>query len=699
MIPENKDRILTTRGASGQGAFTISEEGIAHIMGILRDGIYTDRVLAVLREYGANAWDAHRMSNQAGRPIEVHVPMHTQPELKIRDHGPGLSEEQMFANFAAYGASTKRDSNSAVGMLGIGSKAGFAYSDSFVVTSWHGGQRVVYVAAIDESDQGKLSIMHRSACSPDETGIEISIAVKPRDVEEFRSKAMELFRWYNPQPQINMTLPNPKHSWDECPYGFLESSGMGGSIWVAIMGCVPYRINLDQVRSKIAQQLFYGYAGVVRFDIGEVDISASREELKYSERTKKVLAERINQMVDHYVELCIKKVQAQDQTPWERRILVRSLGEILSFSKSQEIKEFSTSYVRLWTKNEDAPKTFYLRKGKDSSVTGVDVHKNTRLVVRDTRKPLSGYDGDFDRWNDTVVMPIAGFKLEAIREELETFIQVNQLTGIPVVDISTFPWVQRKVAQKNTKYAGRRFTFLGTYKTSRPSDNWEVREEEPDEDDVFVVISKFDGEKYKFLQEYERLKRHLTNLGQEKLLPEVIVGYKTTEKQPVDETELEGTEFQVAAEQIRKSANEAVKGQVEDALWAERFIDMPSYWTNRSSVAEQHKKHREKLALLPAGHPLRLYLEARVEAWYRHSKNDEDRRSALSSLISTEQIARRADAEEALCVAYPMFRLSHAGPQELLFSSTELWIQYVLTVDLARSATQAEEKKKEQEEE
>ena len=51
--------------------------------------------------------------------------------------------------FLLAGASTKRGSNLAVGTLGIGRLSGFAYGDSFVVESRHGGVCSTYVAVID----------------------------------------------------------------------------------------------------------------------------------------------------------------------------------------------------------------------------------------------------------------------------------------------------------------------------------------------------------------------------------------------------------------------------------------------------------------------------------------------------------------------------------------------------------------------
>ena len=90
------------------------------------------------------------------------------PTLFIRDFGPGLSRNDVFSVFTQYGASTKRNDDNSVGMLGIGSKSGFSYADSFTITSWNGGTKSIYVAVLDETDKGIINLMHEEPCG-DET--------------------------------------------------------------------------------------------------------------------------------------------------------------------------------------------------------------------------------------------------------------------------------------------------------------------------------------------------------------------------------------------------------------------------------------------------------------------------------------------------------------------------------------------------
>ena len=65
MQPLTKVREVSSEGVAETTRFGISFKDQAHIKMLLRDAIYSDKELAVLREYSANAWDAHRMVGNA----------------------------------------------------------------------------------------------------------------------------------------------------------------------------------------------------------------------------------------------------------------------------------------------------------------------------------------------------------------------------------------------------------------------------------------------------------------------------------------------------------------------------------------------------------------------------------------------------------------------------------------------------------
>ena len=62
-------------------SFGIKESGLSHIFNVLRNQLYSDKVLAVIREYSTNAVDAHIEVGQADKPIKVTLHTQMTPEF------------------------------------------------------------------------------------------------------------------------------------------------------------------------------------------------------------------------------------------------------------------------------------------------------------------------------------------------------------------------------------------------------------------------------------------------------------------------------------------------------------------------------------------------------------------------------------------------------------------------------------------
>ena len=177
-------------------SFGIKEEGISHIFNVLRNQLYSDKILAVIREYSCNAVDAHVEVGKKEEPIVVTLPTKLSLEFKVRDFGRGLTETEIGEVYAMYGKSTKRGTNEQIGQLGLGCKSAFSYGDNFIINSYVGGTKTSYNAFIDPSQVGRISKLSEEK-SKGKSGIEIVIPVKLDDVDEFYHKAVGLFKYFN----------------------------------------------------------------------------------------------------------------------------------------------------------------------------------------------------------------------------------------------------------------------------------------------------------------------------------------------------------------------------------------------------------------------------------------------------------------------------------------------------------------------
>ena len=83
---------ITRKGVTKAVSFGIKQTSLAHILNVLRNQLYSDKIGAVVREYSANAVDANREAGKADTPIEVTLPSSFDPVFKVRDFGPALNE-------------------------------------------------------------------------------------------------------------------------------------------------------------------------------------------------------------------------------------------------------------------------------------------------------------------------------------------------------------------------------------------------------------------------------------------------------------------------------------------------------------------------------------------------------------------------------------------------------------------------------
>lgn len=700
MIPNTAVRLVTSSPIAETAEFGISMNDTAHIMGILRSQLYSDKILAVLREYGANAWDAHRDAGKFDIPIKVTLPTLENPTLSIRDYGLGLSPDGVFKVFTQYGASTKRNSDNSVGMLGIGSKSGFAYSDSFTITSYYAGTKRTYVAVLDESEKGRIDLLCQELCGS-ETGVEISIAVHSEDIYAFTKKATELYQYFVPQPIINTVLPKPFEGTDALKSGVLYTTDAewgsrpaynDGSTrnWVAVMGCVPYHINLDQISGNDATpeggvaSFLFDLKGALYFDIGDINISASREELKYSNETKLALVRKFNSLVDEFVARALKDLNRTGITPWERRIRAQAL-RVMRIPLPETEGDVLDTHVQLEKK---VPPSFVLLQFK-TPTSSIRVEPSARLILEDDKRSKRGF-ADVSGY-DYFVRPVTRdkddkpvkFTWPAIEADVEKLCRDTGLTGIPIVKLSTFTWAQPARAGNRTLNPKHRVALFKLVPEKRykrmKSEAWEVSDHVPDPSDVFVIIYAFAAD-FDFIGEYGRM---LELAEAFKITLPVIYAYKSTDKKPVHAVKCVGTEFRTWQAKFTASLlTPEVMEHYQFRGWADVLRDDVSSWRFPTVTVEKYKKVVEALG---EAHVLSVFAKNVVDGMAFFLKQPSLRRGLeilghhCTELDPQKSIAKAM--HRSILQTYPLFQGDGTSVAQLWGPRSADWLQYVKLID------------------
>jgi hypothetical protein len=291
------------------------------IMEILRSKLYSNPIRVLVQEYMCNARDAHREKGNETTPIEVTCPTHISPQFEVRDFGPGITPDRILKVFIKYGSSTKRDSNKQTGGYGLGSKSAWSYCDTFQVVSITDETGVnikrSYACIIDETRKGKLVKLSADETTSEPCGTRIIVPVKSVNFPEFRKYAIQTAFFWKTRPIIHgesfdqgtidtTSLPDVYSNGDNWKYynrTSLPQDFATDRTFVVYDG-IPYPLKIDTLKDLLLNQtimdVLHNSCFGLFFDVGDITISANREEIHYTEGTKKIIAARVNQLIEDF---------------------------------------------------------------------------------------------------------------------------------------------------------------------------------------------------------------------------------------------------------------------------------------------------------------------------------------------------------------------------------------------------------------
>lgn len=315
------ERQVLKGGVSDETTFKIKATGKA--FQILSSGLYSNKILAIIRELSCNASDAHVAAGKKDVPIEIHLPTSLKPTFYVKDFGTGLDHDGIMNLYTTYFESTKQDSNDYIGALGLGSKSPFSYVNNFMVESRFNGMKRTYTAFINEQGLPSITLMNTESTN-ESNGLTVSMAVKNDDISKFHNEAKKALMYFNP-------IPNVKGSTDFKTYKLTHT--LSGSNWkireseysshmegaYVIQGFVPYPIDDEQMRQHKISEIANSLLGVnldITVPIGDVEVAASREALSYIPQTITNLVSSL-ETVAKEIRASIQKEFDKCTTLWE----------------------------------------------------------------------------------------------------------------------------------------------------------------------------------------------------------------------------------------------------------------------------------------------------------------------------------------------------------------------------------------------
>ncbi len=277
---EKESSVALNTLSGGKTKFTIDEEGSDFIIEALSKTIYKNPIGTLIREYVSNAFDANQ---EAGTEDPVIVTLDKDSSgdyLSVIDYGIGLSDDRINNIFCRYGKSTKRGDNNQIGGFGIGAKSAFAYTDTFFINTVH--EKVLYKYVLYKTEKVPQIQLLTSEEVDQRNSTQIKIYIKQNDLNSFHKEVRYQLRYFDSvYVQHDTQYTNSVITdFETFKFSSLDADSNVFRNLHICLGKVAYPLNFDLIGLPTVNHPF-----ALKFEIGDLPVTLSREELQYDTKT------------------------------------------------------------------------------------------------------------------------------------------------------------------------------------------------------------------------------------------------------------------------------------------------------------------------------------------------------------------------------------------------------------------------------
>ncbi len=262
------------------------------LMQMLSKNLYSDSIGSTVRECASNALDSHRRAG-SDKPIIVSFKRNDKAdtyEFAVEDFGIGLDADDVRNIISKYGKSTKRDSNTELGMMGLGFKAPLAYSSSFYFVCRKNGVERKYMMYEGE-DTNSIDLLYEQS-TKESNGVKVIVPVDWSDRYSFHSKIKEQLAYFDSvyfdvEPMGSYNVPNDFiiHRAEHFQYSQIA---MNNDMHLCLDN-VSYpidweKLGIDRIHIKMA----------LRFSLSDgLFPTPNREAIRYTKEAKETILKKI----------------------------------------------------------------------------------------------------------------------------------------------------------------------------------------------------------------------------------------------------------------------------------------------------------------------------------------------------------------------------------------------------------------------
>jgi len=269
------------------------------LMQMLSKNLYSDSIGSTIRECASNALDSHRRAGVED-PIVVSFKLDDNNNyyFSVEDFGVGLNDDDVRNIISKYGKSTKRNSNTELGMMGLGFKAPLAYSSSFYFICRKDNIERKYMMYEGEDTNTIDRLYERPTAEGN--GVKVIIPVKWSDRNSFYSKIQEQLAYFD---SVYFDVTAGGHSLNNkftiYRSEHFQYSEMSRDEYLHIcLDNVYYPLDFNKLGISNLE-----FPVALRFSLTDgIFPTPNREAIRYTQEAKDIILERLGQMSNFFVE-------------------------------------------------------------------------------------------------------------------------------------------------------------------------------------------------------------------------------------------------------------------------------------------------------------------------------------------------------------------------------------------------------------
>jgi hypothetical protein len=269
------------------------------LMQMLSKNLYSDSIGSTIRECASNALDSHRRAGVED-PIVVSFKLDDNNNyyFSVEDFGVGLNDDDVRNIISKYGKSTKRNSNTELGMMGLGFKAPLAYSSSFYFICRKDNIERKYMMYEGEDTNTIDRLYERPTAEGN--GVKVIIPVKWSDRNSFYDKIQEQLAYFD---SVYLDVTAGGHSINNkftiYRSEHFQYSEMSKDDYLHIcLDNVYYPLDFNKLGISNLE-----FPVALRFSLTDgIFPTPNREAIRYTQEAKDIILERLGQMSDFFIE-------------------------------------------------------------------------------------------------------------------------------------------------------------------------------------------------------------------------------------------------------------------------------------------------------------------------------------------------------------------------------------------------------------